>query len=269
MQERNDVVLFDIKQSKWRELDIDSLAENLDFSDAMSSRSRVKGLALTPRTRLPASPRVIGPELFIQAQSPKRSPKHSHRSSLDTYSHINLSPRTNATKALVVSGAVLKGKQSLNSSKLSNDNNIMRSALFDQAEAEQLMKKQNMLKELEVPEEEKQFMRQTTPLTSTMAQSLKVLGAITDKRNSNRGEGFQKDEIVIAHLTSTYGRHPTNERLVHSKKPCIRDGHTALIMDGKLVVFGGQRHTMSLNDIFFFELAKQAEETPAAISLNY
>lgn len=40
------------------------------------------------------------------------------------------------------------------------------------------------------------------------------------------------------------------------KKPCARDGHNAIVDGNKLVVFGGDRHKMSFNDLFMLSLDK-------------
>lgn len=37
-------------------------------------------------------------------------------------------------------------------------------------------------------------------------------------------------------------------------KPCARDGHSAVIFDGKMIIVGGDRHMMSLNDMFMLRL---------------
>ena len=42
--------------------------------------------------------------------------------------------------------------------------------------------------------------------------------------------------------------------LLIGKKPCARDGQAACIVNNKLLIFGGDRHLMSLNDLYFFDL---------------
>ena len=38
------------------------------------------------------------------------------------------------------------------------------------------------------------------------------------------------------------------------KKPCARDGHATNLYGDKLVIFGGDRHKMSFNDIYTLNL---------------
>ena len=40
-----------------------------------------------------------------------------------------------------------------------------------------------------------------------------------------------------------------NSNLIIGKKPCARDGHCSVIIDDELIVFAGDRHQMSFNDI--------------------
>lgn len=41
-----------------------------------------------------------------------------------------------------------------------------------------------------------------------------------------------------------------NSNLVIGKKPCARDGHCSAMLNGELIIFGGDRHQMSFNDIY-------------------
>jgi hypothetical protein len=41
-----------------------------------------------------------------------------------------------------------------------------------------------------------------------------------------------------------------NSNLIVGKKPCARDGHCCAILNDELIIFGGDRHQMSFNDIY-------------------
>ena len=45
-----------------------------------------------------------------------------------------------------------------------------------------------------------------------------------------------------------------HSNVVAGKKPCARDGHCAVLLGSKLVIFGGDRHQMSFNDIYQLDL---------------
>lgn len=54
-------------------------------------------------------------------------------------------------------------------------------------------------------------------------------------------------------------------RYIVGKKPCARDGHTLVLNSGgendgsgskKMYIFGGDRHLMTFNDLYEFDLEK-------------
>ncbi len=45
-----------------------------------------------------------------------------------------------------------------------------------------------------------------------------------------------------------------NSNLVIGKKPCARDGHCSVTLNKELIIFGGDRHQMSFNDIYKLNL---------------
>lgn len=52
---------------------------------------------------------------------------------------------------------------------------------------------------------------------------------------------------------NTYGK-------VEDRRPAARDGHTAVINNGRFIVFGGDRHQMPFNDLHFLQLDKEFAE---------
>jgi len=44
---------------------------------------------------------------------------------------------------------------------------------------------------------------------------------------------------------------------VKGKRPAARDGHTGIIVNDHLVVFGGDRHHMPFNDSYVFNVANE------------
>ena len=44
---------------------------------------------------------------------------------------------------------------------------------------------------------------------------------------------------------------------VKGKRPAARDGHTGIIFQDNLLVFGGDRHHMPFNDSYVFNLANE------------
>lgn len=52
---------------------------------------------------------------------------------------------------------------------------------------------------------------------------------------------------------ATYGR-------IAGRRPAARDGHSSLIFKDFLVIFGGDRHHMPFNDIYYLDLAKELQK---------
>lgn len=51
-----------------------------------------------------------------------------------------------------------------------------------------------------------------------------------------------------------------NSNIVVGKKPCARDGHISVIIKDELIIFGGDRHQMSFNDIYKMNLKLAMKE---------
>lgn len=77
-----------------------------------------------------------------------------------------------------------------------------------------------------------------------MKNSLDVIGNPSGKPNPDRLTEFGKEtqSKFLAPLEN-------NSNLVIGKKPCARDGHCAVMLNDELIIFGGDRHQMSFNDI--------------------
>jgi hypothetical protein len=41
---------------------------------------------------------------------------------------------------------------------------------------------------------------------------------------------------------------------IKGKRPHARDGHSAIVHEGSMIIFGGDRHHMPYNDLFIFDL---------------
>ena len=47
--------------------------------------------------------------------------------------------------------------------------------------------------------------------------------------------------------------------------PEARDGHTGVVFEGRFYVFGGDRHHMTFNDTFVFDLQAELDEKKITI----
>ena len=48
--------------------------------------------------------------------------------------------------------------------------------------------------------------------------------------------------------------------MIRGKRPAARDGHSGLVYGDLLLVFGGDRHHMPFNDIFYLDIKKEMQE---------
>jgi hypothetical protein len=80
-----------------------------------------------------------------------------------------------------------------------------------------------------------------------MKNSLDVIGNPDGKvhNNNERLTDFGKESH-----SKFLGPLENNSNLVIGKKPCARDGHCSAMLNDELIIFGGDRHQMSFNDIY-------------------
>jgi hypothetical protein len=80
-----------------------------------------------------------------------------------------------------------------------------------------------------------------------MKNSLDVIGDPNGKNKSYEGKltefGKESTSKFLLPLLN-------NCNLIYGKKPCARDGHCTIILNNELIIFGGDRHQMSFNDIY-------------------
>jgi len=76
-----------------------------------------------------------------------------------------------------------------------------------------------------------------SPVSTSMSNSI-VLRSFTKKSLKDFYKGpAQKEEGEI-----------------EAKVPCARDGHSAVFYNGRMIIFGGDRHKMSFSDLYYFSI---------------
>ena len=78
-----------------------------------------------------------------------------------------------------------------------------------------------------------------------MKNSLDIIGNPDGKLNNSQRLTHFGRETISKFLEPL----ENNSNLVIGKKPCARDGHCAVMINEELIIFGGDRHQMSFNDI--------------------
>ncbi len=135
-----------------------------------------------------------------------------------------------------------------------------------------LMKKQMLLKNFEVTDPTLKIeLMLKSPTTEAMKNSIT---ALTYKRNNEQqsapiidspikvtdSPGRRAKKIMFNTYSGPFGgdgltkyKIPVDGKLI-GQKPCARDGHSAFWFKNKMIVFGGDRHKMSFNDIYILNL---------------
>lgn len=118
-------------------------------------------------------------------------------------------------------------------------------------------KKAEMLKNFEVASKEKTKLLSLETSSQAMKNSLDVIGNPDPKVKipEDRLTDFGKESAskFLAPLLN-------NSNIVIGKKPCARDGHCAVIIADELIIFGGDRHQMSFNDVYKLSLSLANKE---------
>jgi hypothetical protein len=78
---------------------------------------------------------------------------------------------------------------------------------------------------------------------------------------------YKKRRTILSHLENVgHSLQSVNtfqdgsKCFIKGKRPAARDGHTGVIMDGKFLVFGGDRHHMPFNDFFLLDIETEVSK---------
>jgi hypothetical protein len=110
-----------------------------------------------------------------------------------------------------------------------------------------LQKKAEMLRTFEVEKKEEVKLLSLETSSQAMKNSLDIIGDPNPKSKQYDGKltefGKESESKFLQPLQN-------NSNLIYGKKPCARDGHSMVFLNNELIIFGGDRHQMSFNDIF-------------------
>jgi len=128
---------------------------------------------------------------------------------------------------------------------------------FYRKERDLQMKKMVLLSEFEVPEKEQSKFRGHSPTTDAMRSSLENIGNMFSNDPKEMHKKPSDKFAFFDHSASKFLL--SNGALINStkltgRKPCARDGHSATIIDNRLIIFGGDRHKMCFNDLYALNL---------------
>ena len=114
------------------------------------------------------------------------------------------------------------------------------------------MRKLVMLAVFDIPENEKHKFRNNSPTTLAMKDSIENTG-IQNGIELGRRKSINKTDFI--NLSPLKNSQPITSNKTSGHKPCARDGHSATIFEGKLMIYGGDRHKMCFNDLYSLDLS--------------
>ena len=117
---------------------------------------------------------------------------------------------------------------------------VMKKIINEGKQKRFLEKKKELLDQFNVKTDEKSRKRTHSPTTESMLKTLESIG------NQEMGRNKLHQEIV----------YDESHRYIIGKKPSARDGQSTCVNQGKMYIFGGDRHLMAFNDLFEFDLEK-------------
>lgn len=109
-----------------------------------------------------------------------------------------------------------------------------------------MVKKTEMLASFEPSKGERQRLIALETESQAMKNSLDI---ISNPVPEHKLSDFGKQSV--SHFLEPL---QNSSSIVIGKRPCARDGHCAVVTGEELVIFGGDRHQMSFNDIYKLNL---------------
>ena len=120
-----------------------------------------------------------------------------------------------------------------------------------------LNRKNEMLKNFETSKDERDKYVKLETSSQAMKNSLDVIGNPDPKARVPEGRltdfGKESASKFLEPLSN-------DSNLIVGKKPCARDGHCSVVLGEELIIFGGDRHQMSFNDIYKLNLQMAEKE---------
>ncbi|CAD8049418.1 unnamed protein product [Paramecium sonneborni] len=228
--ELDDLHIFRINQQEWKSINQDT--------------SRRKELELPSPTKYNKSPQkqrrsVKLPSLqkpLSLRKSPNSSPKKIRPSSQSQYSYF--SKNQNLPQ---------------NSNQKNNNSSINTSVnhVQERKQLEKLKKKAAMLKLFEVEINKRALFQDDCNVTEKLKTSIILIGNPKQDLKLTKGTLTEFGQQIISKFLLPLSN---GQNTINGKKPCARDGHAVAIFDNQMILFGGDRHTMSFNDLYLLNL---------------
>lgn len=119
-------------------------------------------------------------------------------------------------------------------------------------------RKKILLKQFEVNDEKMKelLLVKNSPTSNLMKQIIYYMTKRNIENGYDVGSYTHKPKVTSMKYNKTF---PKTFGKIYGNRPCARDGHTSIIINNKMVVFGGNRHRISFNDVYELDLDKLSE----------
>ncbi|CAK90880.1 unnamed protein product (macronuclear) [Paramecium tetraurelia] len=237
--ELDDLHCFNLDLKEWRTINSDSSRrqEQELLSPTKTNRN-------PPKKRKPKRLPILLRPLSLR-KSPCPSPKKLHSFSQSQHSSYSTNNQNNYASSDL----------SQCQSNLNNQNNVtVQTSLNNVQERkrwEEFKKKTAMLKLFEVENREIMNFQDDCNVAEKLKTSIILIG--NPKQDLKLKKGILTEfgqQIISKFLQPLTG----GQNTINGKKPCARDGHAVAVFNDFMILFGGDRHTMSFNDLYLLNL---------------
>ena len=118
-------------------------------------------------------------------------------------------------------------------------------------------RKKILLKQFEINDESlrQQLLIKNSPTSDMMKQIIWYMSKKNMEPNQSifDGSSVQKSRI---NSVSYNRKFPMIYGKIMGNRPCARDGHSGVVIDKKMLIFGGNRHKIGFNNLYELDLEK-------------
>ncbi|EAR86118.2 Sm protein (macronuclear) [Tetrahymena thermophila SB210] len=226
INERNDLVIFDSRKMEWiYQSERKEIIETIQTQSACSSPSKIR-----QQSNNKGGIQSISKQILNQYRS-DFSRQNSQQAFL--YQHGSSSQLGSPFSKKILVPLLQKDELS----QIMNKNRENRIKVINE-------KKMQLLKQFEVSEEMRNQLISPIPILQSMRSSLNLLSSCNQ---SHRYDQINETQLKLQNFQNT-------QSLIRGKHPGARDGYLSAVIGDKLIIFGGDRHRMSLNDTYQLDL---------------
>jgi len=257
IHEKNDLVVHNLIKKSWKKISFD-LEDDIEIIDyKQNPKSMKKNLSKNGFSHLPRSNtkrnslKQILDEFSINKNSKENENLFDKKIKTHTFHEMKEKEKEKEKNNLNVDNrSEMKNRppRSLEKSRglLNKSSSLLKKSFQNPAEMQEKMnetKKKHLLDQFEIFDEKlKREFLHITPTTEIMKTTIAIFN------NPHKDDNDNKKKKIFG--GSYEFKKKENFLRINGNAPCPRDGHSAVIIDQKMVIIGGDRHQRQYNDFF-------------------